>query len=214
MQGEFALEQKVDETDTSYLLGLSLVFFPAVFSIVGALILTFYIPRLVGYYNYLAGAPSPIDQVVLLLLGPDLSRLVVFTSSVIGMMIGLFLSHFVTTKLDVVRKEGKVELSARMHIGLYFWWVVLFMPLQMIFLLQWIVYGIPTSHFLDDIGFSLMAGFSLAFAVPILLKYIILVRHVKPIDSRVELIAVRSGSGFKRRLKYSVLRVIPYGPDP
>jgi hypothetical protein len=48
MQGEVASEQKVDETDTSYLLGLSLVFFPAVFSIVGALILTFYIPRLVG----------------------------------------------------------------------------------------------------------------------------------------------------------------------
>lgn len=214
MQGEFVLEQKVDETDTSYLLGLSLVFFPAVFSIVGALILTFYIPRLVGYYNYLAGALSPIDQAVLLLLGPDLSRLVVFTSSVIGMMIGLFLSHFVTTKLDVVRKEGEVELSARMHIGLSLWWLILFLPLQMIFFLQWIVYGIPTSHFLDDIGISLMAGFSLAFAVPILLKYIILVRHAKSLDSRVELITIQSGSGFKRRLQNSVMRVIPYGPDP
>ncbi|MHA2188447.1 MAG: hypothetical protein ACW99V_09430, partial [Candidatus Thorarchaeota archaeon] len=180
----------------------------------GALILTFYIPRLVIYYNYLAGAPSPIDQVVLVLLGPDLSRIVVFTSSIFGMMIGLTLSHFITTKLDVVRKEGEVELSASMYMLLFGWWWFLWLPFQMIFLLQWIVYGIPTSHFLDDLGLSLMAGYSLAFAVPIMLKYVILVRHAKSIDSRVELIELRRGSGLIKWLQYSVLRIIPDYPDP
>ncbi|MHA1961954.1 MAG: hypothetical protein ACW99U_17240, partial [Candidatus Thorarchaeota archaeon] len=65
--GEDASEQKVEETNPSYFLAFCFVIFPAVFSLFGALILTFYIPRLVIYYNYLAGAPSPIDQVVLVL---------------------------------------------------------------------------------------------------------------------------------------------------
>ncbi|MHA2207263.1 MAG: hypothetical protein ACXABC_15515, partial [Candidatus Thorarchaeota archaeon] len=138
MLGEDASEQKVEETNPSYFLAFCFVIFPAIFSLFGALILTFYIPRLVIYYNYLAGAPSPIDQVVLVLLGPDLSRIVVFTSSIFGMMIGLTLSHFITTKLDVVRKEGEVELSASMYMLLFGWWWFLWLPFQMIFLLQWI----------------------------------------------------------------------------
>ncbi|MHA2213671.1 MAG: hypothetical protein ACW992_10985, partial [Candidatus Thorarchaeota archaeon] len=60
MLGEDASEQKVEETNPSYILAFFFVIFPAVFSLFSALYLTFYIPRLVGYYNYLSGAPSPI----------------------------------------------------------------------------------------------------------------------------------------------------------
>lgn len=214
MLGEDTSEQKLEETNPSYLRAFFFVIFPAVFSFVGALILLFYIPRLVIYYNYLSGAHSPIDQVVLLLLGHDLSRIVVFISSIFGMIIGLFLSNFITTKLDVVRKEGEAELSTRMYMILFGWWLIQFLPLQMISLLEGTVYGIPTSHFLNDISFSLTSGFSLAFAIPIMLKYAILVRHAKSIESRVELIELRRGSGFIKRLQYSVLRVIPDYPDP
>ena len=214
MQGEVASEQNVEETNPRYLLATFFVIFPAVFSLFGVLYLTFYIPRYVINYNYLNGAPSPIDQVFLLLLGPDLSRIVFFTSSIFGMIIGLSLSYFFTTKLDVVRKEGEIELSVSMYVVLIGWWWFLWLPFQMIFLLEWIVSGIPTSHFLDDICFSLMAGYSLGFAVPTMLKYALLVRHAKSIDSRVELIELRRGSGFIKRLQYSVLRIIPDGPDP
>jgi len=113
-------------------------------------------------YNYLRGSRSPIDQVVLALLGSDLSRLVILASSIIGMIIGLFLSRFVTTKLDVVRKEGEVMLSARMYVVLFGWWWFLILPFSMICILEVIAYGLPTNHFLKDLGFILTAGYSLA----------------------------------------------------
>jgi hypothetical protein len=87
-------------------------------------------------YNYLRGSRSPIDQVLLALLGSDLSGLVILASSIIGMMIGLFLSRFVTTKLDVVRKEGEVMLSARMYVVLFGYWWFLILPFSMIHILD------------------------------------------------------------------------------
>ncbi len=176
------------------------------------LILAGYLPTLMSY-NYLRGSCSPIDQVILALLGSDLSRLAILASSIIGMMIGLFLSRFVTTKLDVVRKEGEVILSVRMYVVLFGWWWFLILPFLMIDILEVIVYGLPTSHFLMNLGFILTAGYSLAFAIPVLLKYCLLVLHAKSIDSRVKLIVLQRGSGFIKRLQYMVLKVVPDGPD-
>jgi len=182
--------------------------FPSLLSVGGILVLAGYLPTLMSY-NYLRGSRSPIDQVVLALLGSDLSRLVILASSIIGMMIGLFLSRFVTTKLDVVRKEGEVILSARMYVVLVGWWWFLILPFLMINILEVIVYGIPTSQFLMNLDFILTAGYSLAFAIPVLLKYRLLVLHAKSIDSRVKLIALQRGSGFIKRLQYMTLKVAP-----
>ncbi len=182
--------------------------FPSLFSVGGVLILAGYLPTLMSY-NYLRGSPSPIDQVVLALLGSDLLRLVILASSIIGMMIGLFLSRFVTTKLDIVRKEGEVIFSVRMCVVLFSWWWFLLLPFSMIHILEMIVYGIPTSHFLMNLDFILAAGYSLAFAIHVLLKYLLLVLHAKSIDSRVKLVEFRRGSGFIKRLQYMTLKVVP-----
>jgi len=118
MFGEDGSDQELDEMERFLPPGFVFVFLPAFLSLFGILILT-QLPWLIGQYNYLRGASSPIDQSTLALLGSDLARLVVLTSSIIGMMIGLFLVRFVTRKLDVVRKEGKAELSARMYVALF-----------------------------------------------------------------------------------------------
>ncbi len=112
-------EQKADEMEKFLPPGLVFVFFPALMSLLGALILT-QLPRLIGAYNYLRGSSSLIDQSALTLLGSDLTRIAVFTSCIIGMGIGLYLFRFVTTKLDVVRKEGETEISVRMFLLFYF----------------------------------------------------------------------------------------------
>ena len=202
-------EQKEDTTERNVHHGALFVLFPSLFSVGGVLILAGYLPTLMSY-NYLRGSRSPIDQVVLALLGSDLSRLVILASSIIGMMIGLFLSRFVTTKLDVVRKEGEVILSVRMCVVLFSWWWFLILSFSMIHILDSIVYGIfSTSHFLSDLGFILTAGYSLAFAIPVLLKYLLLLLHAKSNDSRVKLIALHRGSGLIKRLQYMTLKVVP-----
>ena len=206
-------EQKVDELERFLPPGLFFLFFPALLSFLGVLILT-QLPWLIGAYNYLRGAPSPFDQTILALLGSDLSRLVVLTSSIIGMMIGLFLVRFVTRKIDVVRKEGETELSTRMYFALLVWFVFPLWLFSSISLLEMIVYGSPTSHFLSNLGFFMMAGYFLAYSIPVLSKYVILVLHARSIDSQVVLIGLRSGSGFKRRFQNLTLSVIPEGPDP
>ena len=124
-------------------------------------------------------------------------------------MIGLFLSRFVTTKLDVVRKEGEVILSARLYVVLVGWWWFLILPFSIISILEVLVYGIPTSQFLMNLGSILTAGYWLAFAIPVLLKNRLLVLHAKSIDSRVKLIALQRGSGFIKRIQYMTLKVVP-----
>ncbi len=189
--------------------GIFFVLFPLLFSVAGVFFLTSNL-RTVMSYNYLRGSRSPIDQVLLALLGSDLSGLVILASSIIGMMIGLFLSRFVTTKLDVVRKEGEVMLSARMYVVLFGYWWFLILPFSMIHILDSIIHGIfSTSHFLKDLNFILNAGYYLAFAIPVLLKYVLLVLHAKSNDSRVKWVEFRRGSGFIKRLQYVVLKVVP-----
>ena len=208
MFGEDGSDQELDEMEKFLPPGFVFVFLPALLSLFGILILT-QLPWLIGQYNYLRGASSPIDQSTLALLGSDLARLVVLTSSIIGMMIGLFLVRFVTRKLDVVRKEGKAELSARMDVALFVWWAFLSLPFDAIFLLDSVVYGPPSSHFLSDLRWFMNAGYFLAFAIPVLLKYVLLVLHAKSNDSRVKWVEFRRGSGFIKRLQYVVLKVVP-----
>ncbi|MGY5853983.1 MAG: hypothetical protein RTU92_10485 [Candidatus Thorarchaeota archaeon] len=214
MLGKDGSEQKAEVMERNLPPSIIIVLFPSIFCFVSILILTGYLPRLVLQYNYLRGLPSPIDQTILALLGSDLSRLVVFTSISIGIIIGLFLSHFLTTKLDVVRKEGEVVLSSRIYAVLFAWWMFSILPFSVISFLEMIIYGSPTSHFLSDVSFSVLVGYSLAFAIPVLLKYVHLVLHTKSTDSRVTLIEHRSGTGFIKRVNYLTLRVIHDGPDP
>ena len=202
-------EQKEDATESDVHHGILFVLFPSLFSVAGVFFLTSNL-RTVMSYNYLRGSRSPIDQFLLALLGSGLSGLVILASSIIGMMIGLFLSRFVTTKLDVVRKEGEVMLSARMYVVLFGYWWFLIWPFQMIYILEVIVYGIfSNSHFLMNLCFILNAGYYLAFAIPVLLKYLLLLLHAKSNDSSVKLIALYRGSGFIKRLQYMTLKVVP-----
>jgi len=202
-------EQKEDATESDVPHGILFVLFPLLFSVAGVFFLTSNL-RTVMSYNYLRGSRSPIDQVLLALLGSDLSGLVILASSIIGMMIGLFLSRFVTTKLDVVRREGEVMLSARMYVVLFGYWWFLILPFSMIHILEVIVHGIfSNSHFLIHLGFILNAGYYLAFAIPVLLKYLLLLLHAKSNDSRVKLIALHRGSGLIKRLQYMTLKVVP-----
>ena len=129
-------------------------------------------------------------------------------------MIGLYLSRFVTTKLDVLKKEGEAELSVRMYIALILWWMFPQWPVSTISLLERIIYGSPTSHFLSDLGFFMMAGYFLAYSIPVLSKYFLLLLHTSSIDSQVVLVGVPSGSGFKRRFQNLTLKVVHEGPDP
>jgi len=150
----------------------------------------------------------------LALLGSDLTRIAVMISCILGIGIGLYLFRFVTTKLDVVRKEGETVIGVRMYIALNFLWILLILPIQLIWFLEVIIYGpYNTSHFLFDISSFTVAGFYVAFAIPVLMQYVRLVLHARSIDSRVKLIEHRSGNGFIK-LKYLTLKVIRDGPDP
>ncbi len=214
MLGPDSSEQQVDEMKSVHTPGLLFVFFPAILSLLGALILTGYLPSLIISYNYLRGASSPIDQSVLALLGSDLTRIAILVSGIIGMAIGLYLARFVTKKLDIVRREGETGITVRMYIALLCGWTLFPFPIQTIWLLDRYYNGFATSRFVTDLGVFLMAGYFVAFAIPVLLKYVILVLHARSVDSQVELVGLQSGSGFKRRFQYLTLRIIPEGPDP
>jgi len=207
-----SLEQEEDDKESFPPPGFDFAFFPALLSLVGVLILT-QLPRLIGAYNYLRGSSSPIDQSASALLGSDLTRIAVLISCILGIVIGLYLFRFVTTKLDVVRREGETVIGVRMHIALNFLGIFFVLPIQSIWFLDMIVYGPYTSHFLFDISSFTVAGFYVAFAIPILIKYVRLVLHARSIDSRVKLIEHRSENGFIK-LKYLTLKVIYDGPDP
>ncbi|MHA1862615.1 MAG: hypothetical protein ACTSWA_02515 [Candidatus Thorarchaeota archaeon] len=207
------LEQETDDKESFLFPDFNFAVFPAILSLVGALILT-QLLRLIGAYNYLRGSSSPIDQSALALLGSDLTRIAVMISCILGIGIGLYLFRFVTTKLDVVRKEGETVIGVRMYIALNFLWILLILPIQLIWFLEVIIYGpYNTSHFLFDISSFTMAGFYVAFAIPVLMQYVRLVLHARSIDSRVKLIEHRSGNGLIK-LKYLTLKVIRDGPDP
>jgi len=206
-------EQKVDEMERYLPPGIVFVVFPVLLSLLGVFVLT-QLPWLLGQYYYLIGASSPIDQFALALLGSDLTRIMVLISCIIGMAIGLYLSRFVTAKLDVVRREGETKLSQRMYFALFSWWIFLTWPFQTIWLLDSYYNGFATSRFLSDLGWFMAAGSFLAYSIPVLLKYVRLVLHSSSIDSQVVLVGLQSGSGFKKRFQCLTLRVIHDGPDP
>jgi hypothetical protein len=206
-------EQKVDEMKNFLPPSFLFLVIPALLSLLGVFILG-QLPWLIGAYNYLQGAQSPIDQFVLSLLGSDMTRIVVLISGITGMVIGLYLSRFVTTKLDVVRKEGETGISRRMYIALVVGWSFFASSVQMIGMLDLIVNGYPTSRFLSDIGWFLVAGTCLAYSIPVIVKYTQLMLTASSTSSQVALVGRQSGSGFKKQIQDITLRVIYEGPDP
>jgi hypothetical protein len=206
-------EQKDDDMKEFLPPSVLFVLFPVLLSFLGAFVL-FQIPWLVGAYNYLQGASSPIDQSALALLGSDLTRIAVLISCIGGMVIGLYLSRFATTKLDIVRKERETAISERMCFALIFWWIFLISPIQSIWLLDMVINGSPTSRLLSDLGWFLAAGAFLAFSIPVMVKYAQLVLSTSSSYSKIILIGHQSKSGFKKRFEDITLRVILDGPDP
>ncbi|MGY5859852.1 MAG: hypothetical protein RTU63_10820 [Candidatus Thorarchaeota archaeon] len=206
-------EHKVDEMKKFLPPGLLFVIFPALLSLLGVFILS-QLPWLISAYNYLRGTPSPIDQSALALLGSDLTRIAVLFSSIVGMVIGLYLSRFPITKLDVARKEGETGISGRMVFALISWWTFLAVPIQSIGLLDMVINGSPTSRFLSDLGWFLAAGAFLAFSIPVMVKYAQLVFSASSTNSQVILVGHQSGSGLKKKFEDITLKVIYDGPDP
>jgi len=84
--GEDDSKREVKDTVRDYPAGIYIVLLPLLFSLMGCLIILGQIPWLLGAYNYLRGAPSPIDQTALALLGSDLTRLAVLISAITGMI--------------------------------------------------------------------------------------------------------------------------------
>ena len=66
MFGEDGSDKELDEMERFLFPGIVFVFFPVFFSLLGILTLT-QLPWLIGQYNYLRGASSPIDQSTLAL---------------------------------------------------------------------------------------------------------------------------------------------------
>ncbi|MCK5151750.1 MAG: hypothetical protein KAQ65_07915 [Candidatus Thorarchaeota archaeon] len=219
MSGNYMLggdreEQIGDETVREFFPSFFFIIVPLLFAFLGGLILFWSLVRLPIYYNYLRGMPSPIDQSALALLGSDLSRLVLLVSAIIGIIVGSFLSRLVTKKLDTVRREGEALLSVRMYIGLIVWWQCAWIPYSTISLLEMALFGYPTSHFLSDISWYLMAGYFIAAGIPVMLKYFQLRWHADSIGSQVKLVESRVGKGFIKPIQKITMKLIPSGPDP
>ena len=211
--GEDDSKREVNDTMRDYPAGIYVVLLPLLFSLMGCLIILGRIPSLLGAYNYLRGAPSPLDQTALALLGSDLTRLAVLISAISGMMIGLFLSRFITKKFDVVRREGEVDLGRGIYFVFFAWWTVVMWPVFSVNLLDQSLHGF-TSRFVTDIGFFLMAGYFLGYAIPVMMKYARLVWYAESIDSRVKVTELRRGSGLVMLLQKLTMRVVHDGPDP
>ncbi len=205
-------KREVKETIRNYPAGIYFVFFPLLCILIGCLVLG-YLPWLLGAYNYLMGAPSPIDLAALAILGSDLTRLVVLISAIIGIMIGSFLSTIITKKLDIVRREGEVEFGRGLYLVYFGWWTLVVTPVSFVSLLDMLIHGI-ISRFVTDLGFFLMTGYFLGYAIPVMFKYARLVLHAGSIDSRVKMTILRRGSGRVRLLQKMALKVVHDGPDP
>jgi hypothetical protein len=205
-----------NENGTEFPLPPSFLFvlFPLPLGIAGGLILFWILTSLPITYNYLRGAPSPIDEYVLALLGSDLSRIVVVFFAVIGVVVGSLLSYFVIKKLNFVKREGEVTLSVRMYMIIFFWWQFAWIPNLTISLVQIILLGIPNSSFLRDIGYAAVSGYSAAAGIPILLKYFFLNQYSSSTNSKLKLVAFRERRGHLKPVHHLVLKLVPSGPDP
>ena len=212
MLGENDSKHEINETMRDYPAGILVAVTPLLFSLMSC-VLIYLIPWLLGAYNYLRGAPSPIDQAALALLGSDLTRLVVLLSAITGLMIGLFLSRFVTKKLDIVRREGEVEFGRGLYLVLCGWWTLVMTPFFSINLLDASLH-LVSSKFITDLGIFLMAGYFLGYAIPVMMKYTRLVLQARSIDSRVIMTELRRGSGRVKLLQKMTMRIVYDGPDP
>ncbi|MFW9844260.1 MAG: hypothetical protein ACFFEV_06780 [Candidatus Thorarchaeota archaeon] len=206
-------EQRNNEMKKTLPPGYLFLVIPVFLSLIGVFVLG-QLPWLIGAYNYLQGAPSPLDQSALLLLGSNLTRIAVMISGIIGVVIGLLLSRRVTPKLDVARKMGEAGISRGMYFVLIFWWMLLTLPIQLIRFLDIIVNGYYTSHFLSDLGWYLTAGTFLAFSIPVIVKYVQLLLSASSTSSQVILTETRSSSDFDKQLQDITLKVVYNGPDP
>ena len=193
--------------------GFLFVLFPLILSLLGGIILSWSLVTLPIYYNYLRGSQSLIDQYILALLGSDLSRVVVLLFAVTGIIIGLILVRLVTKKIDIVKREGVVILSAKFYIFCFFWWTCATIPDATISLIERSLVGFHTSWFLRDIRFAIMSGYFVAFGVPILLNYFLLLRYANSIDSQVTVVTVQEGNGLIKPVRQTILKLVRSGPS-
>jgi hypothetical protein len=194
---------------------LLFVLFPVLFGILGGLILFWSLIRLPIYYNYLRGAPSPIDQYVLILLGSDLSRLVILIFAIIGIVIGSLFSRFVIKKLDSAKREQEVVLSLTTYIVVFLlWWQCVLIPSTIIDLIEMAFFGYPTSHFLRDLSWAFMSGYFISAGIPIVLKYYLLRNYAYTINSQIILLQSQVGGGLIKRVQHVTLMLVQTGPDP
>lgn len=210
--GEDDSKREVNETMRDYPTGIFFVLFPMLCFLIGCLVLG-RLPWLLGAYNYLRGAPSPIDLAALAILGSDLIRLVVLISTIIGIMTGSFLSTIITNKFDIVRKGGVAEFDRGLYLVSFTWWTLVVIPVFSVNLLDMLLHGI-TSQFVTDLGSFLMAGYFIGYAIPVMIKYARLVLQTDSIDSRVKMTILRQGSGRVMLVQGMTLRVVHDGPDP
>jgi hypothetical protein len=101
-----------------------------------------------------------------------------------------------------------------MYVFLFLWPVFVFWPLSTISLLEWIFNGFVTSHFLSDFGNFMTAGYFLAFSIPVLLKYALLILHARLISSQIILVGIPGGTGLMKSYRNFTLRIVHEGPDP
>lgn len=99
-----------------------------------------------------------------------------------------------------------------MYSALLICWIPIFLD-NTFFWLEGIVFGYPTSRFLSDLALFTIAGYFLAFSIPVLLKYALLVLYTRSIDSRIILIEFRSGDGLWKRPQSLTLGVFRDGPN-
>lgn len=174
--------------------------FPILYGILGAFILS-WLPWLIEAYNYLRGARSPIDQTALALLGSDGARLVIIVSCIVGAVVGLVVSRVVTTKFDMMRTKGDIEIG-RAYYALICGWTLFYLPIVIF------THVYTDSRFMFDIGFYTLAGYFIALAVPVLLKYIQLLLYARSANSHIELVGLSNGSDTKRKSLGLNLRVV------
>ena len=210
--GEDDSKPEVNEKLYDFPAGIFFVFFPLLCILLGCLFLST-LPWLLGAYNYLMGASSPIDLAALAVLGSDLTRLVILISTIIGIMIGSLLSTIITKKFDIVRREGEAEFGRGLYMVSFFWFTLVMLPVSIVSSLDMALQEF-TSRFVTDLGYFLIAGYFLGYAILVMIKYVRLVLYAGSIDGRVIMTILHRGSGRVKVVQRMTLEVVHDGPDP
>ena len=189
---------------------LLFVFFPSLLLLPAILVLTS-LPGLLGQYNYLRGARSPIDQIAQELLGSDVPRGMVLLSGIFGIILGLYLSRLVYCKLRTVMDEGSVEISRIMYLDLFTWNTIPMIPPSLLNFWQSVAFG-STSDFLSNMAWFFMAGSFLSYSIPVLIGYAVLLSHADAHSMQIEFTAIQNGRGL-RNVHQLTLRKTYSGPE-